>query len=82
MKGYLFLNEEMDWEAAFSFRKNQYVDNGWYVAAEVSDLRELISELEKAGFDDEYIDLFIERVLSHDEYHILKENCYEDMSIR
>lgn len=73
MKGYLFLNREIDWDAAFSFSKSKYEDNGWYVAAEVSTLNELSRELEKAGFDDEYIYLFIERELSHYEYNLLKE---------
>ena len=74
MKGYLFLNSEMDWDAAFSFNKGKYVDDGWYVAAEVSTLNELSRELEKAGFDDEYIYFFIERELSHNDYILLRGN--------
>lgn len=77
MKGYLFLNREMDWDAAFSFRKMKYEDNGWYVAAEVSTLNELSRELKKAGFDDEYIYLFMERKLSRYEYDILTNNGKE-----
>ena len=81
-EGYLFLNREMSWESDFSFRKEKYggfEDEGWYIAAEISTLDDLIRELENAGFDGEYIDNFIEIDLSHDDYNALTQK--EDIKI-
>lgn len=72
MSYYLYLNKARNWEAWLSSNPNEeFIEEGWYLYATISNIQELWEAMENAGFDGEYIDTFIQFDLSHYDYNVL-----------
>lgn len=73
MSYYLYLDKERNWEAWLSSKPldEEFVEEGWYLYATISNIQELWEAMENAGFDGEYISNFIQFDLSHYDYNVL-----------
>lgn len=79
---YVFFNSEFDWECLVSETmlegiNMEDISDGWYLAGQVSSLKELFQLMEKHDFDAEYFYEYVEHCMSHRLYNLLnKEDAY------
>ena len=71
---YVFLNHDRDWECEVTTNPEEFEGlEGWYLAGEVSSLKELFELMEANDFDAEYFYEYIDRYVSHPIYNMLNK---------